>query len=187
MCWWLMKKKKKNWLWAAWVASYLQRSLSAQVNGGSKSDCNFHCVFCISLVITSEIIVQIILIAVKFQTTAIRCMFNQLELNSEQLQQMSFYLSSSSIHLQDKCSFIYRQATSNGRRHFSSQLVYIVLESWLTWPLHQVKSRNGRTRRKTRKMELPIKFLRRHTMGLRISIFVWILPIPNRKQGAGAA
>ena len=27
-------EKKIFWLWAGWVASYLQRSLSAQVNGG---------------------------------------------------------------------------------------------------------------------------------------------------------
>ena len=33
MFWWLMKKNF-FWLWAGWVASYLQRSLSAQVNGG---------------------------------------------------------------------------------------------------------------------------------------------------------
>ena len=33
MFWWLMKKII-FWLWAGWVASYLQRSLSAQVNGG---------------------------------------------------------------------------------------------------------------------------------------------------------
>ena len=33
MFWWLMKKNN-FWLWAGWVASYLQRSLSAQVNGG---------------------------------------------------------------------------------------------------------------------------------------------------------
>ena len=30
-----MIKKINFWLWAGWVASYLQRSLSAQVNGGS--------------------------------------------------------------------------------------------------------------------------------------------------------
>ena len=30
----LMINEEKNWLWAGWVASYLQRSLSAQVNGG---------------------------------------------------------------------------------------------------------------------------------------------------------
>ena len=35
MFWWLMKKIN-FWLWAGWVASYLQRSLSAQVNGGSR-------------------------------------------------------------------------------------------------------------------------------------------------------
>ena len=29
-----MINEKKIWLWAGWVASYLQRSLSAQVNGG---------------------------------------------------------------------------------------------------------------------------------------------------------
>ena len=30
----MINEKKKNfWLWAGWVASYLQRSLSAQVNG----------------------------------------------------------------------------------------------------------------------------------------------------------
>ena len=33
MFWWLTKKII-FWLWAGWVASYLQRSLSAQVNGG---------------------------------------------------------------------------------------------------------------------------------------------------------
>ena len=33
MFWWLMKKIE-FWLWAGWVASYLQRSLSAHVNGG---------------------------------------------------------------------------------------------------------------------------------------------------------
>ena len=33
MFWWLMKKVNFR-LWAGWVASYLQRSLSAQVNGG---------------------------------------------------------------------------------------------------------------------------------------------------------
>ena len=27
-----MINEKKNWLWAGWVASYLQRSLAAQVN-----------------------------------------------------------------------------------------------------------------------------------------------------------
>ena len=35
MFWWLMKKIN-FWLCAGWVASYLQRSLSAQVNGGSR-------------------------------------------------------------------------------------------------------------------------------------------------------
>ena len=33
MFWWIMKKIN-FWLWAGWVASYLQRSLSARVNGG---------------------------------------------------------------------------------------------------------------------------------------------------------
>ena len=33
MFWWIMKKII-FWLWAGWVASYLQRSFSAQVNGG---------------------------------------------------------------------------------------------------------------------------------------------------------
>ena len=35
MFWWLTKKII-FWLWAGWGASYLQRSLSAQVNGGSR-------------------------------------------------------------------------------------------------------------------------------------------------------
>ena len=39
MFWWLMKKKN-FWLWAGWVASYLQRSLSAQVNGGADATPN---------------------------------------------------------------------------------------------------------------------------------------------------
>ena len=33
---WCLMKKINFWLWAGWVASYLQRSLSAQVNGGSR-------------------------------------------------------------------------------------------------------------------------------------------------------
>ena len=32
----MINEKNKFWLWAGWVASYLQRSLSAQVNGGSR-------------------------------------------------------------------------------------------------------------------------------------------------------
>ena len=30
----MINEKNIFWLWAGWVASYLQRSLSAQVNGG---------------------------------------------------------------------------------------------------------------------------------------------------------
>ena len=37
MFWWIMKKIN-FWLWAGWVASYLQRSFSAQVNGGGGPD-----------------------------------------------------------------------------------------------------------------------------------------------------
>ena len=37
MFWWLMKKIN-FWLWASWLGSYLQRSLSAQVNPDATSD-----------------------------------------------------------------------------------------------------------------------------------------------------
>ena len=30
----MINEKINSWLWAGWVVSYLQRSLSAQVNGG---------------------------------------------------------------------------------------------------------------------------------------------------------